>query len=170
MADLTESYISVGRVERTHGTKGWVQIYVYSMMLERFDDLKVIYLESATGVEGKIISDIRKMDNVLALKLKDVDDRETARELVKKELLVPDSEKIDLPQDNYFIHDLIGLNVIDVSGNKVGKLQEVMQMGGNDVYVIRDGEKETLIPAVEEFVKDVDLEKGKLVVVLQEEV
>lgn len=79
-------------------------------------------------------------------------------------VVVPRSERFELPENEYYIDDLVGLTVKDTEGNLVGKLIEVWKTPANDVYRVLDEEgRETLLPAVEEFVLSVDIEAGLLV-------
>jgi 16S rRNA processing protein RimM len=82
--------------------------------------------------------------------------------------LVLFEEKIELPENNYFIHDLIGLKVFDIDENYLGVIENVLQMGANDVYQIIQEDNEILIPAVSEFVKDISLKEKKMIVKLIE--
>ncbi len=163
------NYIAVGRVVRTHGTRGWVRVEVYSGLPDRFEGVRVVFFRGTAGAEGKILSDSDRLGNAVLLKFKGVDDREAARELVGKEIWLPEDQAIKLPEGEYFVHDLIGLQVVTTEGELLGRVEEVMLMGGNDVYVVRGEKGETLIPAVEEFVKEVDVKGGKIVVRLWEE-
>jgi 16S rRNA processing protein RimM len=104
----------------------------------------------------------------LRLKFKDIENREEARELVGKELYLPESKKVELPEDYFFIHDLLGLDVFDEDGNYYGLLDEVMKMGENEIYIVKNKDKEILVPANEEFVKKVDITGRKMIVRLWE--
>ncbi len=169
MQDLNkEEYIAAGRIVRTHGTQGWVGVTVYSGFGDRFDGYKVLYIKGARGIEGKILTGIEEQPDAVLLKFKGVDDREAAKDLVGAELMIPESQKLELPEDFYFIDDLIGLEVYDTGGKLLGKIRDVMVMSGNDIYVVGEGEQEILIPAVGEFVKEVDIGSGKMVVQLWE--
>ena len=77
-------------------------------------------------------------------------------------------QQIDLADDTYFLHQLIGMNVIDGNGITIGEITAVYQGGGNDVYEVRQGDKEILIPAVAQFVKKVDVDSNQVVVELIE--
>lgn len=154
---------------RTHGTRGWVRVEVYSGLPHRFESVRVVFFRGAAGAEGKILSQYELLGNAVLLKFKGVDDREAAKALVGKEIWLPEDQIIELPENEYFVHDLIGLNVFDTEGNLLGRLEDVMLMAGNDVYVVRGERGEILIPAVEEFIREVDLKGGKIVVRLWEE-
>lgn len=161
-------FISVGRIGRAHGTEGWVRSVSYSSP-GRFDGVRVVYFEIGGSFEGKIIENIEKLPESVLLKFKYVDDREDAKALVGKEIFLPDDQKIELEEDAYFLHDLVGLEVVDEEDNHIGILEEILEMGGNDVYVVRKEEKEILVPAVSEFIRNIDLKSGRVTVRLWEE-
>ncbi|NOX37828.1 MAG: 16S rRNA processing protein RimM [Calditrichaeota bacterium] len=161
-------YIAIGRVLQTHGVQGYVKAVAYSGIPERFLQLKTVYVETDEGYRGFIVEDVQLRGSTILLKLKGVHTKELARQLTQKELFVPETEKIELPEDTYFIHDLIGLKVFDTEGQFLGTLEEVWTRGAHDVYVVRQGKREVLIPAISQFVKAVDLNAGKVVVQLIE--
>ena len=86
--------------------------------------------------------------------------------LVGAEIFLPEEESISLPEDTYFSHDLIGLEVVDLKHGKIGFVKEILEMGANDILVVRSKKREILIPAVAEYVKSVDVEEGKISVQL----
>ena len=168
MKTFATDYIAAGRVAQAHGKDGWVRVTIYSGLPDRFERVKVVFFETERGMEGKILAAIKKQHDSVLLKFKDVDTREAAKELVGKEIFVLEEEKVELPEDTYFIHDLIGLQVFDIHGNPVGTVSEVLTGTGNDVYVVKSAEREVLIPAVGEFVRQIDLKKRKMIVRLWE--
>lgn len=169
MAVESDSYIAVGKVLGVFGHQGWLKILVYSGNLDRFDQVKVIFFQSESGMSGKVLSQYRYRKSGLIMKLRGVDTPESAKLLQGKEIFLPDSEQLELPDDQYYIHDLIGLQVYDIEAGIVGEIVDVWSGGASDILVIRAGKKEILIPAVAEFIKEVDLNAGKILVRLWEE-
>ncbi len=168
MSKQSSDYISAGKIVQAHGKDGWVKVVAYSRFPNRFDLVDVIYFDTPRGIEGKIITDSTISGNDILLKLKGVDNRESAKELVRQEILVDASDRIRLPDDIYFIDDLLGLNVSDTQGKPLGVLTGVLEQGANEVYVIKGDEREILIPAMGEFVKEVNLDAGTMIVHLWE--
>jgi len=162
------SYIAVGKIAQPYGLQGYVKIFAYSEIPERFFDLKTVYIESDFGMRGLIVEDVQLHNQVVVLKLQGIDSREMAQTLTMQEVWVPEDQKIELPEDDYFIHDLLGLQVFDVDGLFVGELVDVLQGGGNDVYQVQKGEAEILIPAVSAFIRQIDLPGKKMIVQLIE--
>ncbi len=152
------------------GHQGWLKVAAYSNRSDRFENVPVVYLESENDFSGIIVTSWRLQNTNILLKLRGVDNPEKGRELIGKEIYLPENEQIELPADQYFLHDIIGMAVFDTEGNFMGHITEVIPAGANDVYVIRDGKKEVLIPAVGEFVKEIKLDQSKMVVRLWEEI
>ena len=161
-------YIAIGKISQPHGTKGYVRAFPYSEIPQRFLGVKVLYVETELGMQGFVVEDVLLRERFALLKFKHVETREDAKTLTGKEIWIPEDQRIDLPDDVYFIHDLIGLQVFDVEGNMLGILEEVWVNTGNDVYVVRRNGQEILIPAVSEFVKEVNLSARRMVVQLIE--
>lgn len=136
----------------------------YSGVTERFLELKTLYVQLDDGERGLILEDVLLQQNIALLKFKNINSREEAAAFVGKELSVPQEQRIDLPEDVYFIHDLIGLQVFDIDGNYLGELEDVFVMAGNDVYQVNCGGEEILIPAVSEFVREISLRERKMIV------
>lgn len=166
---MNEEYISIGRILRVHGTEGWVRVEMYSEIPNRLEGIRVVFLEAPGEPEGKIIKEIQYDNRGVLLRFKDVTTREEAKQIVGREILLPESQKVKLPRDTYFVHDLLNMDVVDEQGQPLGRIAEVLHMSGNDVYVVRNGEREVLIPAVGEFVRQVDVKKRKMVVRLWED-
>jgi 16S rRNA processing protein RimM len=161
-------YIAVGKIIKVYGVQGHIKAIPYSGFPDRFTHLRMVYIEGGEGMCGFILEDVQVQNEVSLLKLRGIETRETAGTFVKKELWVPEEQQIELPEGEYFIHDLIGLEVFDTDGESVGKLEEVLLNAGNNVYVVREDQREILIPAVPEFIKLIDLQQKKMVVQLIE--
>lgn len=161
-------FIAIGKIIKLHGVKGYVKVVSYSEITERFLELTSVYLELEGETRCFILEDVIVSDDSAKIKFKNINTREEAAPLVRKELLVPYEERVNLPADVFFIHDLIGLQVFDINGNYLGLLKDVFQMGGNDVYQVNDGKREILIPGVSEFVKEISLKEKKMTVHLIE--
>lgn len=163
------SYIAVGKVVGVFGHQGWLKVLVYSGKIDRFEQVKIVYLQSETGMNGMVISGSRYHGNSLQLKIKGIDNPESAKLIKGRELYLPEDQQVKLPVDHYFIHDLIGLKVTDIEKGYIGNVVDVWSGGASDILVIQSGEKEILIPAIAEFIKEVELEKGRILVRMWEE-
>ena len=96
---------------------------------------------------------------------KEIPDRNTAELFSKKQIQVRREDLVELPEGRYYIFDIIGLEVQDTNGNVLGTVTDVLQPGANDVYVVsKDGEPDQLFAAIEEVVKDIDVENKLMIV------
>jgi len=157
--------IKVGQVVNAVGLRGELKVYHYSDYKERFEELTKIYLENALYK----ISGVRYMKEMVILKLMGIDDR-TEAEKHKGEDIYFDKEDLRvLPEDTYYISDLIGLAVIDEGGSIIGTLCDVVQNSAQDLYEVeRENKSKFLIPAVEEFILKIDMNSRTMTVRLIE--
>ena len=150
---MKREFLEAGRVVNTHGIRGEIKISPWAdgpSFLTRF---RTLYLD---GKPYEAESCRVHKEMVLA-KLRGVDTVEAAQALRGKVVTVRHDEA-EAPEGSVFIADLIGLPV-EADGREIGRIEDVMKMPANDVYVVR-GEHEYLIPAVSEFLEAVDLEAG----------
>ena len=153
----------LGQITSPVGIKGEVRVYPY-FDISLFSDVKKILIEGET--EYRNLERFRQDKNMLVLKLSGVDDRNASEGLRNKYLVLPEDEMFDLPDDTYFIDDLIGMSVLDENNNLIGRLVDVNQNSKQDLYVIDTGSKTFMLPAVEEFILDIDIENKKMSVKL----
>ena len=114
------------------------------------------------------IETVRYHKNFVLLKFKGIDTMNAA-ELLKNSLLRIDrKDALPLKKDEYYQCDLYGLRVVTDTGRDLGKLTDILMTGSNDVYVVRNEEKEILIPAIKQCILKVDLEAGEMLVHLLE--
>ncbi len=161
-------FIAIGKISQPHGTRGYLKAFPYSEIPDRFRGVKIVYVETELGMQGLIVEDVQVQGRYTLLKFKHYETRDAAKKLAGKELFLPEEQRIEMPEGDYFVHDLIGLQVFDVQRNLLGILEEVWINTGNDVYVVRRNGDEILIPAVSEFVKEIDVTAGRMVVQLIE--
>lgn len=159
-----EELIKIGQITSPHGVKGEVRVYPLTDFPERFTTLRKALLgpdARPVGVRCK-----GAVKNLIILKIEGVDDRDQADQLRLQYLQVPKSEVHPLPAEHYYVFDLVGLDVIDPDGQPIGKLVGVDSSSpAHDNYVVETGpRKRYMVPAVKTFVKEINLEKGHLVI------
>ena len=149
--------IRIGLIINTHGIKGELKLNALTDDLERFKDLDYVYLEK-TGEKHQVLGVKYIKDNPI-LKLEGIDSIDQA-ELYKNTYLAIDKEQlVDLPDGAYFIFDIIDCKVYDLNNNYIGIVKDVLTYAANDVYLIKtESKKEVMIPAIKEFVKDIDID------------
>ncbi len=157
-------YTIVGKVINTHGIQGEVKVFPITSDLERFS-----YLEKAYIGEKKLpvfLQRVRYHKGIVIIKFREFDDINQVIRFLNDFIYVDDEHRIELPENHYFIHDLMDCDVFDISGNKIGIIKDILQTGGNDVYVIDDGSngKEYLIPAVKRFIREIDISDKMIII------
>ncbi len=157
--------VLVGRIVRPHGVRGDLKVLPLTDWPERFESLTTVHLKSVKENCRKVkIQNVRFQKNGIILKLAEVDNIDTAEMLRGYELYVSPDQIPPLPEGYVHLHDLIGLKVLTDSGEIIGEVTDILKIPAHDVYVVSLGEKEILIPAVKQFVKSVDLEKGEVII------
>lgn len=156
--------IKIGRIVNAVALRGEVKIYNYSGYRERYEELDRIIIEN----EEYEIEKVRYQQEMVILKLSGIDNRNAAEAMKNKDVYITEEDLEELPDDTFYIRDLIGLEVIDDSG-RIGVIKDVLQPSSQDVYVIQtDKSQDIMIPAVKEFVKEVNLEEKYIKVSLIE--
>jgi 16S rRNA processing protein RimM len=100
----------------------------------------------------------------VTLALRSIGSRDEVERLRDSWVLVHESDAHPLPEGQYYWHQLIGLHVRSDSGDEIGVLQDILETGSNDVYVVKRGDRETLLPATPEVILDVDTARGVMTV------
>ncbi|MCR5685572.1 MAG: ribosome maturation factor RimM [Lachnospiraceae bacterium] len=162
---MNDDKLRVGVITSPHGVKGEVNVFPTTDDLKRFDDLKSVYIDLGSEQVKTGVESVKYFKNTVILKLSYIGDRDMAEKMREKDLLVDRSDAVPLEEGEYFICDLIGLNVIGDDGKHLGKIKDVLQTGANDVYLVeRPDGKELLIPVTDECVKDISPDDGKVMV------
>jgi len=155
----TTEWATIGRIVAPFGIHGEVKVLSLSDIPDRFSHLTVIYVRrDSTHIAYKIRTVRSYKGDMVVLKLVGIDDVKTAEALRNLDIIIPVQALAELPPDSYYLHDIIGLQVVTLSGQAVGNVIDIISTGSNDVYVVKtQDEREVLIPAVKEIVKQVDL-------------
>lgn len=157
-------FLVIGKILRAHGVRGEVRVLLHTDLPERFTWLKEVYVgerdPKPIAVEG-----VRFHKEFVLLKLVGYDFRDQI-DAIKGELLqVPIEDAIPLEEDEYFLFQLVGLDVYTDEDEYLGKLKDVIETGANNVFVVQsEGKKDILLPDTEEVVTDIDFENGRLTV------
>lgn len=161
-------YLSIGQIINIHGFRGEVKIYPLTDDMNRFKKLKEVFIEENNQLIKYEVEGVKFLSNTIIMKLKGIDTEEAANKLRNFYIKVDRRSAVKLPKDTYFICDLIDLEVYDDDGLLLGKVKDVLQTGSNDVYVVKTSDKDILIPALKEVVREIDIRNGKIVVKLPE--
>jgi len=154
------THLAIGRILSPHGVKGEVQAEVLTDFPERFARLKTVYLGEDRRPE--VLEGARIHGRRILLKFAHYEDRDEAEELRGELVYVPIEEAIPLGDDEYYVYEIVGLKVWTTEGEYLGRVEEVLHTGSNDVYVVRKADEEILIPAISGVVLKVDLDEGRI--------
>jgi 16S rRNA processing protein RimM len=159
------AFVAVGKITRAHGVKGEVAVLPLSQVAARFEPGSHLYVDEDARRE-LVVSDARPHRGRMLVTFVGVSDRDQADALRGSYLFVPASESPSLPEGEYWPHQLIGCDVVAEGRGSLGALTEVIHTPANDVWVVRGGDGETLVPALRDVVVVVDL-RGRRIVVRQ---
>ena len=151
--------IKIGQIVNAVALRGEVKIYNYSD-LERFEELDTVILVNRKK-QSREFENVRYQKNMVIVKFKGVNDRNQAEALKDYEVFITEDDLRDLPEDTFYIRDLVGCKVKDLeSGNVIGTISDVLQNTAQDLYQVElEGGKQVFIPAVAQFVKNVSIEE-----------
>lgn len=164
-----DDFIEIGEIVKPQGVRGRMKALSYlesEDVLEGLDALLVRKAGRAAASYRPRKIEARK--NFLFLELEGIDEMDAARKLVGGRILVPSNRLKKLPEGEYYWRDLIGLKVVTDAGEALGTVESIFPTGSNDVYVCRGGSREILLPAIGDVIREIDLEKGVMVVRLLE--
>lgn len=158
-----ENLLQVGVISSTHGVRGEVKVFPTTDDVNRFKKLKEVQLDTGREKLTLQIESVKFFKQFAILKFKGYDSMNDIEKYKGKSLFVTRENAVKLKKDEYFIADLIGLQVENEDGSFKGVLKDVIETGANDVYTVscEDG-REVLIPAIKDCILSVDLENGSM--------
>ena len=157
--------IALGRITAPVGIKGELRVYPY-LDQARFSDIRKVVVEGAGECD---LQSFRVNGKMLVVKLSCSSDRNTAETLRNLEIFLPEGQELDLGDDTYYVEDLVGLKLVAEDGTPVGTLKEVHSRPVQDLYEVEKPDGGTfLLPAVKQFVLDVDKAGGTMKVRIPE--
>ena len=160
-----EDFLRIGVVTTAHGVKGELKVFPTTDDMNRFKKLKSLYVEKKNVRKEFKISGVKFFKQFVLLKLEGIDTIDDALIYKDADLLVDRKHAVKLEKDEYFITDLIGLDVFDENNERIGTLKEVYPTGANDVYEIETPDDKTfLLPAIKDCILDVDIKNKKMTV------
>ena len=144
--------VTLGKVGAVYGIKGWLKIHSFTDDQEAILDYFPWSLKLGNKIQSVEITDWRKHNNGIVVKVAGIDDRDIAQKLVGSEIFVSEDALSDLPEGEFYWRDLIGMTVVTDKGYDLGQVSDIMETGANDVLVVKAnlkdgfGKKERLIP------------------------
>lgn len=164
-----EEYFEIGQIVNTNGLKGTLKIKPFTDDIKEFETFKSIYIQKGKELIEFKIEKVGYIKNMVLLKLQGIDDIDEAEKYRNMYVKVNRTALPDLPDNTYYIVDLLDCEVITIEGEKLGKVEDVFNTGSNDIYAVRDDlGKQILIPVIKEVIKQVDIPNKKIIVKLME--
>ena len=161
-------YFEIGHIDNTHGLKGELKVRCYSSTIKRFEELNSILIQNGNDYDNYEIEKVRYQNDIVLLKLKDVDIIEDAEKLKGKSIYIKRENAKSLDEDEYYIADLLGSEVYE-EDTLLGTLEDIFSAGAADVYVIkRKGKDDLLLPALKSVVLETDVANKKIKVRIPE--
>lgn len=158
-----EDLLQVGIITTTHGVRGEVKVFPTTDDPARFKKLKNVLLDTGKEKLSLEIAGVKFFKNMVILKFKGIDNINDVEKYRKCALYVTRENAVALEENEYFIADLIDMEVVTDEEERLGTLVDVMQTGANDVYVVKtENGEEILIPAIRDCIRSVDVEKGQM--------
>ena len=161
---MLSEYLIIGQVVKPQGIRGEVKVRPITSDIGRFEGLESVYTLNGKGeYVSHAITVNRLAEDAVYMRFEGCEDRDEAEKLRNELLYIDRAHALELDEDSNFLVDLYGLRGVVDDGRDLGKIVEVMQPGGNDVYVFRGGPLgEVLVPALKSVVLSVDLTAGEM--------
>jgi len=166
MKDKSDSFLSIAKFGKCHGVSGYIYIRPFSCSLVQFLSYEQWFIKSSGYNESFVNIEIEKHrvinNKYLIVKISDINDREGVAEFINQEIYIKYSQ---LPKikDQYYWVDLIGLKMVDTKNNLIGVVDNMIETGSNDVFVVKNN-KEILIPYIDSVVKSIDLKNSIIII------
>ena len=159
------SEMQVGIITQTHGIKGEVKVFPTTDDVNRFKKLKEVIMDNGRERLQLEIEGVKFFKQYAILKFKGYDSINDIEKYNSAKLYIKREQAVRLKKDEYFIADLIDMEVVTEDEEHFGRIKDVLVTGANDVYIVtREDGTEVLLPAIKQCVKDVDLEQGRVTV------
>jgi len=156
-------YILIARIEQTFGKDGFVRIQSFSDFPERFFSLKSVYIDFWGDKKTFYIEFVKNVKGKIIIKFKKFDSLRDSQILVDRDVYVDEKDAVTLPENYFFVHDLIDSEVF-IKTERIGVVSDVIKGKGNDVLVISNNDKkEILVPFVLSFIEKFDAARKKLI-------
>ena len=162
---MKQSFFEIGQIVNTFGIKGLVKVKPFTDDLERFEELKSVFVVKNKELIEMQIEEVKYHKHLVLVKFKGIEDINMAEKYKGCYIKIKRENARKLPEGTYFIADLIGIKVYDEDGNLLGKVDDIYNNKSTDIYVIKDDlGKQILLPSTKEVIKQIDVDEEKMVV------
>jgi 16S rRNA processing protein RimM len=164
-----DALLAIGKVVGTHGIKGYLKVFSYAESIDSFaPDNELTLSREGVTVGTFRTKSVRPHKGVILLALEGIGSIEAAKDLLGCDVCIDETSLAQPEEGTYYWYQIIGLEVFTLDNRPLGRVTSIMRTGSNDVYVVRDGKKEILIPALHSVILDIDLENKVMKVDLPE--
>lgn len=162
---MRDDLLRIGVISSTHGIRGEVKVFPTTDYPEQFEELASVFLDTGKELLELELQKVRYFKNMVIVKFRGYDNINDIEPYKGKDLLITREQAVPLEEGEFFIADILGSRVVTEEGRELGILDDVLETGANDVFVVKkpDG-KELLLPYIEECILAVDVD-GKLITV-----
>lgn len=161
-----QEFFEIGQIVNTSGLKGIVKANLYTDDITKIEEFKKVLIEKKKELIEYEIEEVRYHKNQALIKFKGIDSIEQAETLRNCIIKIHRSSEKELPEDTFYIVDLIGLDVYTDENEKLGVVKDVFSVpsGSHDIYVVQTNEKDILLPAIGDVIKDINIKENKMIV------
>ncbi len=153
---------AIGVVRKPHGIKGGLKVSLYSIDLEMLQNLEQLFVNTGSDWKQLTVSSSQGYDDFAIINFQEIHDRTEAEAYRELEIFTLRDDLPALDDDEYYIDDLVGCEVVNEHNEILGKVIEILSPGAHEVLLISNGESETLVPLVDEWVADIDIEARRV--------
>lgn len=162
-AVVYDERVTIGKILKPRGVRGELKVLSLTDIPDRFESLEVVHVHASEAESLQLeIEHVSYYKDFVYLRFKGYDSIEKAQKLVGSLLQVDRAESPELPEGVFYRFEIIDAEVYTDDDRYLGKVVDILETGASDVYVVRDGKKEYLIPSNPEVVTDIDRERGKI--------
>jgi 16S rRNA processing protein RimM len=164
-------HLIIGRVIKEWGVNGELKVMPIDIALSDFKEIDTILLQryvaatKTTETESFEIISKKYLNKTLVIALKGMDSVEKAKLYRHAHIVIETDELPQLEEDEYYQKDLIGLKVMTDSNDKIGQVIEILKTSASDIFVIKDGEKEVLVPVIKQFIDEINIKEGYIKII-----
>ena len=159
-----DDLLAIGKALKAWGLKGHVKVYSYAESIDTYRRVPGLYIQKNNGPSILHIEAAKQHKKFLLLKFRERDCIEEVEDLIGTTLYMHKQDLPSLEEGEYYWFQLIGMQVQTDCGKQLGILREILDTGGHDVYVVRQGDRELLIPALKDVIRDVYLAGKQMIV------
>lgn len=161
---MSERLVALGQIVTTHGIAGWLKVNCYNSDSTVLSSARQVYLEGQGIRSAHEIEESKPYKGHFLVKLRGIDGIADARRWVGSVLCVAEDALPALKAGEYYQYQAIGLEVVDVHGERIGVVSQILSTPGGELYVVQGPTKEHFIPAVREIVEKVDFSAGRIII------